>query len=770
MSPAAAIGARRGRIIGREVELETIRDLVLHGDGRLVTLTGAGGCGKTSLALESARRLEGVLTDGAAWIDLAVIRDPDAITLACCDSLGLIEQRRPPDAVLEAHLAPRQMLIVLDNCEHLLAALVPLVDRLLDRCPDLRILATSRARLRVPGETVFVVPPLPVPALESEFDPDRLRQAPAVELFVERAVSVNPAFALEDWGPAVASICRRLDGLPLAIELAAAYSAALTPPEIEQRLTAALGSSPPAAGVDRQRTMDAALDWSHDLLDETERVLFRRLAVFAGGWTLEAAEQVCSLEGDTSTLTPTLVSLVEHSLVVREQHEAGSRFRMLTPVAEYAARRLADSGDLAPTSLAHAQHYLAVTTPSGPDWRLLEPDQLDRIAVEYDNCLAAMRFAEGAGNLPIVLAFDISLLVFWRVRGMLRSGQRRLEATLALLGEQPTRERGLVLAGMAHFSQLLGELGSAAERVAEAEAILEAVGDVIGQRTAIGFAGDVAADHGDFDAARRLYARARDLGGVAENPLDLGFWHANVGRTATRSGDLATGERELEQAEGHLRPISGWYLAHVLVQLGSLSRRRGDLDRAQGRLEEALGHLRRYGAAVEAVACLDELARVALDRRQFEQAATLFAAATGLRDSTALAMSAADRKALATDVDRVRAALPPSRFAAAWARGRDLSLDEASEFSVTQAADPTTMPPPPRGSILTPREREVATLVAEGLSNARIAERLAIAPGTARIHVERILGKLGFTSRVQIARLILGGPSVGSSRSLHERD
>ncbi len=323
-----------------------------------------------------------------------------------------------------------------------------------------------------------------------------------------------------------------------------------------------------------------------------------------------------------------------------------------------------------PTSVAHAQYYLALISPGTPDWREIEPELLDLIATEYENCLAAMRFAERAGIVPIVLGFNISLLLFRRVRGLLRSGQRRLEAALAVVGDQPTRERALVLAGLAHYGQLLGELGPAAARAAEAEAMFEAVGDPVGTRTVIGFVGDIAADRGDFDGANAHYARARALVDAETDALDLGFWHANVGRTAMRSGDLATARRELEQAQVHLRSAPKWYLAHVLVQLGNLARRRGDLDRADGLLREALGHLWRYGAAIEAVACLDELARVALDRRDPERAATLFAAATGLRDSTAVAMAPEDRKALVKNVDRARAALAQAQWSRAAANGR----------------------------------------------------------------------------------------------------
>ena len=766
MPDRSSLPARRTRLIGRDADVGAIRDRVLHGDSRLVTMTGAAGAGKTTLAIEVARQLEGMMPDGAALIDLTVIHGPDAtaldaIALACCEALGLVEQGRPPATVLADHLAPRQILVVLDNCEHLLPQLGSLVDRLLDRCPDLRVLATSRAPLRVRGESLFVVPPLPVPATEFRVDLPGLGRVPAIDLFVERASAINPAFALADWAAAVVSICRRLDGLPLAIELAAAQSAALTPTEIDERLATSPGiGTGESRGPVRQRTMDATLDWSYELLEAAERALFRRLAVFAGGWTLEAADRVCALEADPASITPALVSLVEHSLVIRDGQAAGSRFRMLAPVAEYAARRLAASDELGPASLAHAQHYLNLISPSTPDWREVEAGQLDLIAVEYANCLAAMRFAEAAGIVPIVLGFNLSLLTFWRVRGLLGAGQRRLHAALALVGNKPSRERGLVLAGLAHYGQLLGDLGPASAYAAQAEALFETLGDVVGRRTVLGFLGDIASDRGDFEGARARYARARELVDTEEAELDLGFWHANVGRVATRSGDFATAERELELAEGYLRSAPEWYLAHVLVQLGSLARQRSDFERAEALLGEAVEHLRRYGAAIEAVSCLDELGRLALARHHPERAATLFAAATGLRDTTAVAMSAKDRAALAVDVDRARAALPPGPFADAWGRGLGMSLDEASEFATAAANAPAVVSPSGRGSGLTPREREVAALVAEGLSNAGIAERLEIAPGTARIHVERILGKLGLTSRVQIAAWVLRDPRV----------
>jgi DNA-binding CsgD family transcriptional regulator/tetratricopeptide (TPR) repeat protein len=568
----------------------------------------------------------------------------------------------------------------------------------------------------------------------------------------------------------VSSICRQLDGLPLAIELAAAQSAALTPPEIEERLATSVdvgghGGSGPA----RQQTMDATLTWSHDLLSEGEQALFRRLAVFAGGWTLEAAERVCSFRDDPSTIAPTLVSLVEHSLVVRDGRDAGSRFRMLAPVAEYAARRLAASDERMPTSLAHAQYYLTLVSQGTREWRPNDPEQLDLIATEYDNCLAAMRFAERAGIVPIVLGLNLSLLNFWGVRGLLQSGKRRIEAALALVGDEPSRSRGVVLGGLAMYENLLGDHASAAKRAAEAEVIHEATGDLVARRTTIGLRGDIAADLGDFDAARAHYTRARPLVDADPNDQALAFWHGNVGQIALRSGDLETARAELEQALVRCRAAPTSYLGRVLVQLGSLARRRGDLDRAAALLGEALEHLRRYGAVIGAIACLDELARLALDRRDPGRAATLFAAATGLRDTTAVAMSAHDRKALARDIDRARTALAPGSFSAAWLGGLGLSLEQAAGIASSQSGAPGGEPsPPPRGSVLTPREREIAQLVALGLTNRQIAERLVITPGTARIHVGRILGKLGLTSRVQIATWVVGQPDGAIASGMPE--
>ena len=757
----AAIPARRTELIGRSGDLRALRDLVLHGDARIVTLSGAAGSGKTMLALETARNVGKALTDGAAFVDLSGVREPETIALSCCATLGLLDRRLDPERVLAAHLAPRQLLLVLDNCEHLVAAVADLVNLLLDACPDLRIVATSRVRLHVPGEALFPVQPLPVPTSEAATPPADLGAIPSVELFVRRATALNARFSLEDNAPAVASICRQLDGLPLAIELAAAQTSALTPAEIAQRLKGRDGVGSTAAGgvpPRRLQTMDATLDWSHDLLDARAQIAFRRLAVFSGGWTLEAAEAVCAYDGDRSTIASTVVALVEHSLVVRDPVEAGGRFRMLAPIAEYAAGRLAASDEATDVAVAHAAYYLSAISGDSPEWREVEPDVLDRIAADYQNCTAAMLFVERARLMPLVIGFNVSLLLFWRIRGLLGTGMRRLRAALDLLPDETTRERGFVLAGLAHFGQLLGDLESAEEHALEAEATFAAVDDVVGRRTVVGFLGDIALDRDDFAGARTHYARARELIESDAAQLDLGFWHANIGRTAAQAGDDETAERELDAALACFRTAPTWYQGHVLVQLGRLARRRGAFDRARRQLVTALGYLQRYGAALEAVACLDELARLALDRHEPARAATLFAAATGVRDARALSLADTAGAARSVDIDATRAALSPETFSAAWAAGLGLSLEEALAVAGSRADATRSTRQRGPGSPLTPREREIANLVAEGMTNRQIADRLVIAPGTVRIHVERILGKLGLTSRVQVATWVVLAP------------
>jgi predicted ATPase/DNA-binding CsgD family transcriptional regulator len=695
--------------------------------------------------------------DGAWLVDLSVIRERDAVALAISDGLGIVHQERPAIDVLADHLAARQALILVDNCEHVLAGVAATVNRLLDACPDVRILATSRVALRVQGESIFVVPPFAVPDSASATDDlPGLASVPSVELFVERARAADPSFRLSSsTAPAIASICRRVDGLPLAIELAGAQAGVLTPVEIDERLGSIGGLGGGArSGPARQRTMEATLDWSHDLLGPLEQAVYRRLAVFAGGWTLDAAEQVCAFEDDRSKVVAALATLVDHSLVVRDGDAERSRYRMLVPIAEDASRRLAASTELGQAGLAHAMYYLAITTRKDERFGENLPEDLDRVAPEYENCMAALRFAEQSGILPLRLGLIRNLMSFWRVRGHLRWGSRRMEAARDAV-TPGSYEHALLLGVLADFGQLLGEYDKAEARAREAEAMLAALGNLIGQRTAIGELGVIAAARGDFETALEEYRRARPLVDALPDDNVLAYWHAGVGRFELALGDLAAAERDLELARDHFSRSPSWSEGWVLAKLGVIAGRRGDATRSAALFEDALRHMRRYGSRVEAIGCLEDIARIAIGQRDWRRAATLLAASTRLRDATAAVPNARERADLDADIDRVRSMLEAPVFDEAWGRGLGLTLDEAAEFATAASEKVALAPPAPRGSALTPRELEIADLVALGLSNREIAERLVIAPGTVRIHVERILGKLGRTSRVQVATWVV---------------
>lgn len=738
------IPARRSRIVGRGAELEAIRRRLADPDTRLLTLTGVGGIGKTTIAAEAARAASDGRPDAAAFVDLSTARDADDVALRCCDALGVLQHGRAPIALLVDHLVPRRVLLVLDNCDHVVGPVRSLLERLLDRCPDLTVLATSRAPLRVRGEAVLVLQPLPLPD-PAATTPDALGTSPAVALFVERASAADPSFVLgPDTAPAVAAICRRVEGVPLALELVAAQATALTPHEIERRL----GDRTETSAV-----MDATLDWSYELLTPPARTLFRRLSVCAGGWTIEAATAL--VPADPGSMPGALVELVDHSLVVRGWKGDPARYRLLAPVAEYAARRLRDPVERDGARRAHATYYLGLVGRPAIAFPMSEPDQLDLVAAEYDNCEAAMRMAEDAGLAPIVTGFALSLLTFWGVRGLLHAAIRRLEAALALAGPGPSRERAALLGGLAAYTRLLGRHATADQLAIEAADLFEAVGDRSGQATALGLRGEVATDLDDLPAAYAHYDRARAALGEAPDPVLLAVWHGNVGGIAILEGDLGRARRELEHAHALLAGADTWYLVPLLVRLGRLERLEGRTQRAAEHLRAGLRATRRYGARVDGIRCLEELARLALDEGSAPRAATLLGAAAAMREACALHLLRRERRALAADVERARAAQSERAFGEAWQRGLDLHLEAALDFAESSAPRPATTSSTRGGSTLTPREAEIAELVALGLTNKEIAARLSIAPGTVRIHVERILGRLGLTSRVQVATWVV---------------
>jgi predicted ATPase/DNA-binding SARP family transcriptional activator len=428
--------------VGRRRELDELDHLL--NARRLVTLTGPGGCGKTRLALELARQRSDRYRDGARAVELAGVADPTLVGQAVASTLGLdLRPGEAPESSIASGLAARELLLVLDNCEHLLSNCARLVGVLLTECPGVTIVATSREPLHLPGEVDWRVPSMTLLDTETLSDLAELAAADAVQLFCDRALSVNPRFRLTVANAqAVADICLRVDGLPLAIELAAARTVALSPTEIATRLAEgfAVLRGARAGGLTRQQTLDGTLDWSHDLLDEPERTLFRRLAVFAGGFELDAAEDVCAdAELDRDDVLEVLASLVDKSLVSVDDVGATYRYRMLEPVRQYAAARLRASGEMAAMTGRHAEWFAQVTDAVGARVTDLDPSCVDRLERDHDNLRAAMSWLlQNKPERALQMAGGMSGL--WLMRAHQREGCGWLDQALDAAPE-PTPAR-----------------------------------------------------------------------------------------------------------------------------------------------------------------------------------------------------------------------------------------------------------------------------------------------------------------------------------------
>lgn len=466
--------------IGRERELVDLERLI--GQARLLTLTGAGGSGKTRLAVEAARRVRPSYRDGAWFVDLATVTESLLVADVVAEALGLDSDVAPDRGrALVDQLRHRTLLMVLDNCEHLLAACARLVASVLARCPGVDVLATSREPLHVQGEYTFRVPSLelPSPDRDGALDLDQLRRLPSVRLFVERAAQFRPGFALAvDNAPGVIDLCRQLDGMPLALELAAARVAVLEPAEIVQRLGDSLSLLGSGANLmTRRQTLRGTLEWSHDLLTQPEQILLRRLSIFAGSFTLEAAEAVCSAPPlDPAELFDLLATLVDKSLVMPEKTPSGTRYRQLEPVRQFGSEMVDRAKEAGRLSAAHGAHFLAFAIAQNPERAtgvvIEEPKVLDR---EHDNLRAALRWA-CAHDPETAIRLVASLWRFWFVRGHAVEGARWVERALAA-APAPTRPRAAALIGLTGLDSRQGRADRHRSLGAEAMAIVRRIGD-----------------------------------------------------------------------------------------------------------------------------------------------------------------------------------------------------------------------------------------------------------------------------------------------------
>ncbi len=605
-------------LIGREVEAGTARAILDPSAStvRLLTLVGPGGVGKTRLALAVATRLGGTFTDGVVFVDLAPLRDHRLVPATMCWTLGLREAGgQSAHDLLLAHLAERQMLLVLDNFEHLLGASALLAE-LLAGCARLALMVTSRTALNLRGERRFEVAPLAPPAADVQ-SAEEVAFSPAVQLFRERASAVAPDFALDaTTAAAVAGVCRRLDGMPLALELAAARIPMLSPAGLLRRLERRLDllTGGPSDLPERQRTLRDTLAWSYELLDEAERTLFRRLSVFVGGWTLESAEMVCSGEHLPAVdVLNVLGSLTDKSLVQR----------LGGPIAEprAAARR------------RHVDWYLALAERLAPE--RFDPAQVAILKHEQDNLRAALDWAREHREVALGLRMAGALAGFWWVNGYPREGSAWLDPLLALAegAEVPTAVRGKALHGAAVLANAQGEYARSKAQLTQSVALFRESGDVLGTARAIASLGGTAYDEGDLDGALGLWteslALARDAGDPGEVAESLGC----LGEAAYHLGDLEGAARCLVEASAIARQagrtdIEAWELGG----LANVARRQGDLASATALQRRALTMQTTLGDRRQIGISLQHLAQLHASAGRGEPAARLLGAATSLRE------------------------------------------------------------------------------------------------------------------------------------------
>jgi predicted ATPase/DNA-binding CsgD family transcriptional regulator len=769
----------RTSFVNREREmLELKRDLAMT---RLLTLAGAGGIGKTRLAQEVAKDLVAAYPDGVWLVQLAGLSEPELVAQVVAATLGVRERPgRPLGATLAEDLRAKHILLVLDNCEHLIEAVARLTDELLDCCPKLRVLATSREPLRVPGEVVRQVLPLSVPELN---DPALLAEGglarlAVTRLFLERAHRREEGSALSGRGVrAVARICRRLEGIPLAIELAAARTAALSVEQIDERLEDSLKllTTGFRTADPRHRTLGAALDWSYALLSEAERVLFRRLSAFAGGWTLEAAEALGSGEGvgEGEVLDP-LSRLVDKSLVAIEEgeHDGAVRYAMLEPVRQYARERSRESGEKDAVEGRHAGFFLALAEEAEPE--MSGPDQeawLRRLGREHANLRAALAWAldpadsresrEYRTELGLRLAGALGR--FWAVYGP-GEGRRWLEKGLARGGAAPKPALGKALYEAGWIELFQGDYDRATSLLEEALALFRELGDKRGVATSLVNLGFAALHLGDKERADVLRQEVEALRKEPPDRWTLAWLTTFLGLAAfyegdyERSGALARESLAIYRELGDKRGVS---LCHI--DLGFIELVRGDHEPAAALLEEALRVLRGSDDKFCLAYGFFGLAAVAAGRGEAARAARLWGAAEALREEIGV-VSLTHFELHAYDYEgRVRDARSmvgdEGTWERAWAEGKVMSADQAIEYAFSEELAPAPEERPSAGertdepltNPLTRRELEVAGLVARGLSNRQIASELHLSQRTVENHIAKILRKLALASRAQIA-------------------
>ncbi len=633
--------------IGREQEMAEVKRLL--SSSRLLTLTGIGGVGKTRLALQVTAEVLDQFKDGVWLVELASLTDPDLLPQAVAFALGVREQAgRPLLAPLAEHLQSKEMLLVLDNCEHLLEACALLVHDLLLSSPGLRILVTSRQTMDIPGETTWQVPPLSSPDPTPLPDLLRLREFEAVRLFADRAAALVRDFLItKQTAPAVAEVCHRLDGIPLAIELAAARVKVLSVTEIARRLDDRfqLLTGGSRTALPRHQTLRAAMEWSYELLPARERTLFARLTVFAGGWTMEAAEAICAgggIEGED--VFELLAQLVDKSLVVVDQLNTDVRHRMLETVRQYGHEKLREMDEDAEVRKRHRDWYLALAERAESTTLGHEEQWLDHLEAEHDNFRAALESYTRNGTSHEGLRLAGSLRQFWLVRGYWTEGRQWLETLLATGGgAAPVRAKAL--SASATLAQAQGDYERAVALGQESLAIEQSLGDRRGIADCLRILGNVMFERGNFREARALHEESRAYGHEAGDRYAIASALVNLANVTAHEGDYARAMALCEESLVLFRALEDKRgTAFALYMLGILVIDQGDYTAARTRVEESLAIRRELRDKRGVASSLSSLALVAREQGRYEEARALY------DESLAIQRELGDKRGIASSL------------------------------------------------------------------------------------------------------------------------
>lgn len=754
--------------VDRRTELAEVKNLLAT--HRLVTLTGVGGVGKTRLAVRAAAKLRGDYADGVWLVELADVTTTQLLQEAVAATVGVREEpaRRLSEVLAEA-LHRRETLLVLDSCEQVVQAVAELTEYLLQICPDLRVLTTSRERLNVAGETVKTIAPLRAPAPDSDTTLREMPRFDGVALFTDRAAAAQPGFELDETNKSdVARICSRLDGLPLAIELAATRIRTMSVAQIAQRLTDryALLTRGARTAPTRQQTLRWCVDWSYSLCTPVEQRMWARLAVFTGSFALDAVEDVCGAGLDIGEFgagdpLDVLSSLVDKSVVVREDAGAGARFRMLATVRDYGLDKLRDTGEDGELRRRHRDWYRRLILRAESEWisdrQLYWQTELEREQPNLREALDCYLSDDTPDAAVSALRATTALGEFWILHGLYGEGRSWLERALSRGEAASLADRVDALCVNSQLSGIHGDSDTAAALLDRARDLAEPGSPELGAHIAY-TEGILAFTGGEPDRASSAIDRAvrssrpDPAGSLRIRALILQGWVAEVRDETTVAVTSYQEVLDLTETRGEY-----YYRSAALRGMGVLAWQQGERDRAQQLLRAALRINRTTHSPPLASFGLEAMAWVAGRRADARRAAVLLGAAQGLWPAARTVSTVLPNMFRFHDeCERTtRRALGEKKFDLALRRGRAMGMNAAIAFALEEEAADTSASV---GALagLTKRERQVADLVAEGLSNRQIAAKLVISQRTTQGHVEHILTKLGFTSRAQIAAWVVG--------------